>query len=349
MQPGERFSYPRPPVRPLKIYAFDPMVGRDTRTRISVDTRNEPLGPGPLGARIAVVDYDARHQCFYTPVNLDDPAILMQGGMDHSEGDPRFHQQMAYAVATRILEIFDRALGRPIDLGGFARGGRARPLRLFPHAFELENAFYDPDMGAILFGYFRADAADTGGNIPGQLIFSCLSYDIIAHELTHALIDRLSPKGLRGEHPDTVVGSGSDFDLVTKLEKAVNGTSLMLMFVVGRAHLLFPGDAQWGTWSAALADPEWNELLSKTTFYKVGHHASHNATPRAFVEKHLSRKFSAMVSTRKVKKWPDIPRGPLLEALRARSNRVIRSASQDVPDSSGFRREANYVEARFRL
>ena len=140
------------------------------------------------------------------------------------------------------------------------------------------------------------------------------------------------------------VGSGTDFDLVTKLEKAVNGTSLMLMFVCGRAHLLFSGDAQWGTWSAALDDPEWSEMLSKTTFYKVGHHASHNATPRAFVEKHLSKKFSAMVSTRFVKKWPEIPRGPLLSALRARSNRVVRSDESDVPDAGGFKRKPLYVE-----
>ena len=34
------------------------------------------------------------------------------------------------------------------------------------------------------------------------------------------------------------------------LEKAVNGTSLVLAFEIGDALLLFPGDAQWGTWKA---------------------------------------------------------------------------------------------------
>ena len=47
MSSPTRFAYPRPPVRPLKIYASDPMVGLDVRTRISIDTRNEPLLPGP--------------------------------------------------------------------------------------------------------------------------------------------------------------------------------------------------------------------------------------------------------------------------------------------------------------
>ena len=142
------------------------------------------------------------------------------------------------------------------------------------------------------------------------------------------------------------VGSGTEFDLVTKLEKAVNGTSLLLMFVIGRAHLLFPGDAQWGTWKAAMADPEWQELLSKTAFYKIGHHGSHNATPRSFVEKHLSNKFCGMVSTRGTKKWTDIPRVPLLEALRKKSNKIVRSDLPDVPDFAGVKRKAEYVETK---
>src|SRR5213595_3513471 len=198
MRSAERFPYPRPAVRPLKIYAFDPMIGLDPRTRISVDTRNEPLLPGPHGRRIMVVDYDAAHQTFYTPADLEDPAILMQGGIDPSEGDPRFHQQMVYAVASRVLEIFDRALGRPIILGGAA----GRPLRLFPHAFPIANAHYHPDMDAVLFGYFPATADNPGANMPGQVIFSCLSHDVVAHELTHALLKRLSPRLSIEKHPD---------------------------------------------------------------------------------------------------------------------------------------------------
>jgi beta-lactamase superfamily II metal-dependent hydrolase len=144
----------------------------------------------------------------------------------------------------------------------------------------------------------------------------------------------------------TKVGSGTEFDLVTKLEKSVNGTSLLLMFVIGKAHLLFPGDAQWGTWKAAMDDPEWQELLSKTAFYKIRHHGSHNATPKSFVKKHLSKNFFGMVSTRNTKKWGDIPRLPLLEALRKRSNRVVRSDQSDVPDPVGVTRHAEYVEVK---
>jgi hypothetical protein len=196
------------------------MVGRDVRTRISIDTRNEPLLPGPAGARIVVIDYDATHDCFYKPVDLDDPAVLMEGGIDHSESDPRFHQQMVYAVANRIVGAFDRALGRTVELSSEMKDGKPRPLRLYPHAFNDANAFYTPKGGgAILFGYFLAAAQDAGGNIPGQVVFSCLSHDVIAHELTHALIHRLSPSLLDYEQQDAYALHEALSDLVPMLDR----------------------------------------------------------------------------------------------------------------------------------
>jgi hypothetical protein len=170
--------------RPLKIYAFDPMLGRMPLHRITIDVKNEPLRRGPAGSRIVVVDYDGAKGCFYEPVDLNDPAILMQSGLEPSESDPRFHQQMVYAVAMRVLENFERALGRKITF-------RGRVLRIFPHAFEGRNAFFDPGLNALLFGYFKADRDRPGPHLPGQPVFSCLSHDIIAHEMTHALVHRL--------------------------------------------------------------------------------------------------------------------------------------------------------------
>lgn len=127
--------------------------------------------------------------------------------------------------------------------------------------------------------------------------------------------------------------------LAVQLEKAVNGTSLVLIFEVGQVCLLFPGDAQWGTWRAALADPEWRELLARTSFLKIGHHGSHNATPRDLVEQVLPEGLAAMVSTHKVSNWPDIPRGPLLEALAKKSTRgLVRSDEPPADLPEGFRR-----------
>lgn len=138
--------------------------------------------------------------------------------------------------------------------------------------------------------------------------------------------------------------------LAVSLERAVNGTSLMLVFEVGDVCLLFPGDAQWGTWRRALNDPEWRELLERTTFYKIGHHGSHNATPVEFVEDVLRKGFSAMASTREGTKNWDIPRHQLLDALRKKSNRVVRSDKKDVKDPPGLVRKTDRtVEMNFAL
>jgi len=200
----------QPARRPLKIFASDPMLGRTAGNRITVDVANEALRPGPQGARVEVIDHDGAHGRFYPPVNLDDPAILMEGGLDPTESDPRFHQQMVYAVAMRTIENFDRALGRTIELrqGGYPR------LRVLPHAFHGANAFYDRRLHALLFGYFRADVTDPGPNLPGQNVFTCLSHDIIAHETTHAIVDRLRRYFLEPSNEDVLAFHEGFADIV---------------------------------------------------------------------------------------------------------------------------------------
>jgi len=192
-----KIEYPQPANRPLQVYAFDPTLGRHLGNVMTINVRYEPLQPGPVGSRIAVVDYDGSTKKFNLPVALDDPKVLIRGGLDPTEFDPRFHQQMVYAVATETLERFEAALGRrihwryppdPKDPTKSAPRSLNR-LYLFPHAMVQANAFYSPDVHGILFGYFRADDATDAQVVPGQTIFTCLSHDIVAHETTHAIVD----------------------------------------------------------------------------------------------------------------------------------------------------------------
>lgn len=188
---------PKPTERPLKVYAFDPSAGHLLGNIMSVSLRYEKLEPGPIGQKLAVIDYDGTNKTYYTPVDLDNPRILIQGGIDPTESDPRFHQQMVYAVAAETLQRFETALGRRIHWrieqggadGGKTLGGSIRRLILFPHAMYQANAFYSPEAHGILFGYFRASMTKPGNNLPGQTVFTCLSHDIIAHETTHAIVD----------------------------------------------------------------------------------------------------------------------------------------------------------------
>lgn len=128
-------------------------------------------------------------------------------------------------------------------------------------------------------------------------------------------------------HRKMMQKSGAEMEqaVATTLDSAVNGTSLMLVLRIGDLHFLFPGDAQWGTWQMAMKDPNSLALLKRIDFLKVGHHGSHNATPVDFVEKALGKDFWAMVSTASVSSWPQIPRGPLLDALTKRTKKLVRS------------------------
>jgi hypothetical protein len=185
--------YPRPAHRPLRVFAFDPGAGRKLNNHMTIPVPFEELEPGPVGRRIAVIDYDASNELFYEPVDLDHPAVLMGNGLDPSESDPRFHQQMVYAVASDTIRRFEFALGRTVRWRTMRGSRRSQPfhrrLRIFPHAFQQANAFYDAELGAVLFGYFAAPAENSGDALPGQTIFTCLSHDIVAHEMTHALVD----------------------------------------------------------------------------------------------------------------------------------------------------------------
>ena len=78
--------------------------------------------------------------------------------------------------------------------------------------------------------------------------------------------------------------------LALKLDSNTNNTSLALAIelVPSGKVLLFPGDAQAGNWrswrslkwSAGGETVTIDDLLRRTVLYKVGHHASHNATLR---------------------------------------------------------------------
>lgn len=202
----ERFAsaeIPRPNERLLKVYAFDPSKGHLIGNYMTASVRYEKLRPGPMpsspnreSSRFAVIDYDGSNNIFYKRVDLDDPLVLICGGLDPSQSDPRFHQQMVYAVASETLQRFEFALGRIIrwrvaDPGNYGNSyyGQQRVLNLFPHAMFEANAFYCPKAHGILFGYFHASQTQPGHNLPGQPVFTCLSHDIIVHETTHAVVD----------------------------------------------------------------------------------------------------------------------------------------------------------------
>lgn len=159
---------------------------------------------------------------------------------------------------------------------------------------------------------------------------------------------------------DWLSGAGQ---LALNLDSDTNNTSLVLAFECGEPGqgrvLLFPGDAQVGNWlswrdqvyRAGNVRMSADELLSRTSLYKVGHHGSHNATirrdPRETTDTEtlgvpfgleLMNDIVAMIPVdwaAAQKKMPDpwrMPHEPLYRRLREKSRRrVLRSDSELKP------------------
>jgi hypothetical protein len=95
--------------------------------------------------------------------------------------------------------------------------------------------------------------------------------------------------------------------LALYLDTFTNNSSLVLAFelVESGKVLLFAADAQAGNW-ASWKDVRWtrddvttDSLLARTVFYKVGHHASHNATLVPLFEKVVHEDLVALIPVHK--------------------------------------------------
>lgn len=233
---------PTPPAnRRLRVYSFDPLFSNEIDAagtdQVTVELPwddgaghhddGDHLRPGPVGQYVEVVDYDPASGAFYPPVDLNHPHLLAQDGLPPSEGDPRFHQQMAYAVSMATIRRFEAALGRRAlwaprlirdDAGKVVESRYVQRLRIYPHALRQANAYFDPGRHALLLGYFQAGGADVGRNLPGGTIFVSLSYDIIAHETTHALLNGLHRYLLEPSNPDVFAFHEAFADVVAMFQ-----------------------------------------------------------------------------------------------------------------------------------
>jgi hypothetical protein len=124
--------------------------------------------------------------------------------------------------------------------------------------------------------------------------------------------------------------------IVRSLDEALNNTSLILLIEIGDSTLLFPGDAQIEDWRYALFEAEGaNEIrkrLARARLYKVGHHASLNATPKTLWQGFAGKRDApggdrlvTMVSTLAGKhgsesRGTEVPRKILLDELKGHSD-----------------------------
>lgn len=212
------FDEYEPAYRALRVFAFHPGLGRRSGNHLTLRVPFEPLEPGPIGGRVHVIDEDFNGKRLHAPVDLDHPDVLRDGGLEPSDTNPQFHQQMVYACVSNLLRTFDSALGRQVRFR--AKGSAERKaLTVLPHAMPEANAYYDSTRVALGFGQFKAQASETGRNIPEQLIYACLSHDIVVHETTHALLDGLRPSLRESTNVDSEAFHEGFCDIIALLQQ----------------------------------------------------------------------------------------------------------------------------------
>ncbi len=138
-------------------------------------------------------------------------------------------------------------------------------------------------------------------------------------------------------------------EMAIYLNDLTNNSSLVLAFelVKSKKVLLFVGDAQTGNWRS-WSNIEWPRgvpaektdwLLSNTVLYKVGHHASHNATYKPALEKMKHPELVALIPveksdpniTKSVNPWR-MPAENLYQALKKGTNFKILRMDEGIPE-----------------
>ncbi|BCT94148.1 hypothetical protein LYSHEL_00190 [Lysobacter helvus] len=187
---------PKKDVVHVKFLPKDPLVARrDGLWPLDRAMVYPTAGSGPCGPHAVVVDYNADLDVRFAPARLQRNgsfAGLARLSREKLLADFHFHQVNVWAIVERTLEKIEHIhlLGRAIPWAN--RDGR---LLLLPHAGYSENAFYDRGTGGIHFFYFEG--------FEGKPVFTCLSHDIITHELGHAVLDGLKPGYNEVSSPET--------------------------------------------------------------------------------------------------------------------------------------------------
>jgi len=141
--------------------------------------------------------------------------------------------------------------------------------------------------------------------------------------------------------------AGAAESLALRLDSDTNNTSVVLAVGLGQGGpiLLFPGDAQVGSWlsweqlewTTAAGPVQSADLLARTVLYKVGHHGSHNATLRAKgLELMTSPDLVAMIPVDRVtaekQRW-NMPLPSLLRRLQEKTRGRILDAQLGRPET----------------
>lgn len=233
----------------MTVLAQDPDVGDDEGpVVVQISVPADRLQRGPRNHRFHVVDTEVGAKNVHAPVRLhaDDPWTYVDKWADATPAvrtalasDREFRAQNVFAIASHTLALFERHLGRPAPWqSGWPH------LYLLPQAKLQANAAYSRKHAGVLFGWLPAV-----GDLPA--VYTSLSYDVIAHEVTHAILDGLRPKYTEPGLPDQLAFHEALADLVALFSVfELKGVAQRLLDPDGVGPMTFESD----TAASAIAD-----------------------------------------------------------------------------------------------
>jgi hypothetical protein len=167
------------------IYKQDPSV---TEIGIRKVLLRGPIQAGPRNPRIQIMGLP-------NPIAPNTMNDFIQ--TPETDGFDAVH---TFAVVYQALTMCQRALRSPIRWQWNSTSD-STPISVFPRAGETMNAFYSRTDKSLEFFFFR----QPGSPAPAPFVFTCRSFDIVAHEAGHAVLDSLKP-GWIGASSDPQTG-----------------------------------------------------------------------------------------------------------------------------------------------
>ena len=108
-----------------------------------------------------------------------------------------FDMVHTYAVVRQTLNMYFRGLRRLGSKSAFKWQWGNAALRIYPRAGIDANAYYNRSEKSLKFFHFPSEFHD------GRMVYTCRSFDIVAHEAGHAILDALQPGYFHSWHPET--------------------------------------------------------------------------------------------------------------------------------------------------
>jgi len=103
-----------------------------------------------------------------------------------------------FVVVRQVMTMYQRALRRLGRTEPFTWQWGKEPIKVAPHAGMEKNAFYSREMKTLRFFFFHPNE-----DASKSLVYTNRSFDIVAHETGHAILDALRPGYWGSWHPQT--------------------------------------------------------------------------------------------------------------------------------------------------